>query len=339
MSGITLGKALEYFSSELGCGDGFDRDQLINIVVEAIEFLLLNGGGGILREWKVVVRNGRFTFPRDLETPVKYKFSRLPNAGFGSFHSPYVSYSSNGIQSCCDFYDWNHTFAVSANKVATTYHPPQCGLRLLATTREDLDVGKKLMAGGKLRGMDVAPMHNGYKTSGELLTIYKEDDNEKKYGAYKFDDITHVIKDLTCAYVMLSGLDDNGEFYFLSYYHPDETVPQYTEGELFACPSQYSGMFNGLDFRTCDFHMHILGRINPSTRYIRDEDVLPIPSFQMLKLLAKRARYDESGDFNEVGIMEQRIRVLIKTTVAYQQAPIRQLSVNIAGSGGSLTNL
>jgi len=339
MSGITLGNAIKCFSAELGCGTDQDRESLIDEITQSLEFLLFNGGGDILREWKVVVRNGRFTFPRDLETPVKYKFGRLANAGFGSFHSSYVSYSSAGVRSCCDYYDWEHIFAVSANRVATQYHPPKCGLRMIATTRECEDVGKKLMVSGKLRNMQVAPLHNGYKTAGELLTIYKEDDPNKKYGAYEFDEITSIVKDPTCAYVMLSGIDKAGQFYFLSHYHPDETAPQYREGEFFACPRPYSGFFGSKGLKECDFELSILGRVNPGIRYIRDEDILPITSTQMLKLLAKRARYDESGDFNEVGVMENRIRALIKKIVAYQQAPIRQLSVNLAGSGGSLTNL
>ena len=338
MPGITLGKAIEKFSRELGCSDDNDRDALIDTITQAIEHLMFNGGGDILREWKIVARNGRFTFPKDLETPVKYKLSRLPNAGFGSFHSPYLSYSSTGIKNCCGYYDWNsHQFAVSANKVATTFHPPRCGLRLIATTRDTRDVGKKIMVAGKLRGLEVAPWHNNIKTSGELLPIYLEDDPNKKYGAWKFDQITSVVKDLTCAYVMLSGIDDNGIFYFLSHYHPDEEVIQYTEGELFTCPSPFLNLFGNI--RECDFWIHILGRANPSTRYIRDEDILPIDSMEMLKLLAKRARYEENGDFNEVTFMEQRIKILIKKTVAYQQAPIRQLSVNLAGSGASLVNM
>lgn len=338
--GITLVKAIECFSRELGCGDDNDRENLIDEITQAIEYLMLNGGGDILREWKLVVKNGRFTFPKDLETPVKYKFSRLPNAGFGSFHSPYVSYSSTGIKTCCGYYDWEHQFAVSANKVATAFPPPKCGVRVFATTRDERDVGKKIEVGGKLRGLQVAPWHNNIKTSGEVLPIYLEDDKNKKYGAWKFDEITHVIKDLTCSYVMLSGLDDNNNFFFLSHYHPDEEIPQYTEGELFACPAHSVHLFSDVgSIRDCDFFIHILGRVNPTTRYIRDNDILPIYSMQMLKLLAKRARYDDTGDFNEVAIMEQRIRTLIRKTVAYQQAPIRQLSVNLAASGASLSNV
>ena len=90
--GITLEKAIRAFSRE--SGDIEDRDLLIDRIVGGVEFVLLNGGGKILREWRVVARNGLFTFPRDLETPVKYKYGRLPNLGFGTVQSPYFSYSS-----------------------------------------------------------------------------------------------------------------------------------------------------------------------------------------------------------------------------------------------------
>ena len=86
--------------------------------------------------------------------------------------------------------------------------------------------------------------------------------------------------------------------------------------------------------------LQILGKVNPSICYSREEDILPIESLQMLKLLAKRARYDDSGDFDDVATIEGRIRSLAKKTVAYQQAPNRNLSYTLGGSGGdTLTNL
>lgn len=339
MAGIILAKAIDYFAEELGCvaNDSDGRDYLIDKITEAIEYLLLNGGGDILKEWVVPVRNGKFTFPRDLETPVKYKLSRIPNLGYGTFSSAYLSYSSNGLQDCCDYYDWDPKFAIHANKVATAYQPPSCGSRILATTTDDRDVGKNIMVKGKQRRMDVAPTHNGFKTAGELLTIYKEDDNEKKYSAWALTEITEVVKDLTCSYVMLSGLDADDNQYFFSHYHPDETVPRYTQGEMFACPGPFASLFSGANFLGCDFLIHILGRVNPNTRYIRDEDVLPIDSHILLRLLARRTRYDDSGDFNEVANIEQRIAILIKKQVSYNQASLRQLSFNMEGSPGSLT--
>jgi len=340
MSGITLGKAIAVFQRELGCNSEDDRDAIIDKITEAIEFLMFNGGGDILREWQVVARNGRFTFPEDLDTPVKFKFSRLPNAGFGSFHSSYVSYSSAGIRNCCGYLDWSdRIFAVSANKVATEYYPPKCGVRIVATTRDPRDVGKHIQVGGKQRGKKLAPWHHNVKTSGEVLPIQLESDTDKKYGAWVFDDITHVVKDLTCSYVMLSGIDEQGNWFFLSHYHPDEEIPQYTEGEVFACPQPFASLFGNGDFKGCDFNVHILGRTSPSIRYIRNEDILPIQSLQMLSLLAKRARYDDTGDFDQVAIMEQRVKALTRKIYAYQQAPIKQISFNLAGSGASLTNL
>lgn len=329
-AGITLAKALQAFSRELGCGSSNDREALIDKIIESIEFLLFNGGGDILREWRVLVSNRRFTLPTDLDTPVKYKFGEAANSGFGTFHSSFLSYSSNGVRNCCDYYDWDGKFAISANKVATQFNPPLCGARLIATTTDYEDVGKKIMVAGKRKGMQVAPLHNGYKTSGELLTIQHIDDDHKMYSAWAVDEVTSVVKDETCSYVMLSGIDSSENFYHLSHYHPDETVPQYTEAQVFSCPSCYAN---------CDYYIHILGRVNPSIRYVRDEDILPIDSLQMLSLLAKRVRYDESGDFNEVGILEQRIKAAIKQTVAYQQASARQVSFNLRSGGATLTNM
>lgn len=340
MAGITLAKALSVFASELGCGDTNDRERLIDEVVNGIEWVLFNGGGSLLREWEVTVRNGRFTFPRDLETPIKFKFSKYADQGFGTINSPYYSYGSQGISNCCGYSDWETHLSVRANKVATQFYLPAtaCGLRLVATTRNDLDAGKKLVVGGKQRGFPITGIHNGFKTSGELLTIYMEDDSDKNYSSYEFDEVTSVVKELTCDYVMLSGVDSDGTFYHIGHYHPDEEVASYVEGEVFGC-SCWNSFNLGAYVVSCDYTLHILGRVNPSVRYIRDEDILPLESFEMLKLLAKRARYDESGDFQESNMMEQRLKVLIKRQVAYQQKANRQLSVNLAASGLTLSNL
>lgn len=331
--GITLAKAISVFEGELGCGNS--REFLIDIIQTSIEYMLFSGGGEILREWQVPVRNGVFTFPRDLETPVKYRCGRTASQGYGTFNSAYYQYSSQSIQNCCDYGDFDSLrLNIRPNKTPTQFQPPKKGVRVLATTRECKDVGKKIMVGGNRCKNPILPLHNGYKTSGELLTIYAEDDNNKKYSAYIFDEITSVVKDETCGYVMLSGLETNyNEFYFLSHYTPDETSPMYTQGALHYCVC--GGNCSG----GCDFNLHILGRISPSILYIRDEDILPISSFEILRLLAKRARFDESSNFNEVANIEARIEKIIRKQVAYQQASTRQFSFSLAGSGATLSNI
>jgi len=328
--GITLAKAIAKFSRELGCSDEDNRESLIDEITSATEFLMLNGGGDILREWVVPVRNGRSTLPRDLNTPIKYKWGRLANSGFGTFASPYLNYSSQGIQNCCGL-DWKTTFNIRANKTPVQYQPPCCGVRVVATTRDKRDVGKSIFVAGKKNGMPIAATHNGYKTGGELLTVYAENDKNKRYSAFWFDEITSVVRDETCSYTMLSGLDCNRVFHHLAFYHPDETVPQYTEIEMVNCPVCRDPGYESA--------IHILGRVEPSIRFLRNEDILPIQTQDMLNLLAKRARYDSSGDYDVVAAMEQRIRNLIKRTVSYQQSANRQLSVNLAASGYTLSNV
>lgn len=334
MAGITLAKAIRVFNRELDCGA--DREELIDQITKAIEFLLLHGGGEILREWKVIARDGRFTLPRDLGTPVKYKFCRLPNAGFGSFNSPYYSYSSNALKKCCDYKGWDVNFEVKANEVATQYPVPSCGARIVITTKNEEDVGKQVMVGGKYRGNPIAGMHNGYKTSGELLPIQHEDAPEKVFSSYVFDEITHITKDETCGWVKLSGLstdtscaNSDNEWYHLGYMHPDEETACYREVEMFSCPQT-----------CCDVEISILGRIDPTIRYIRDEDILPISSTLMLDYLAKRARYEESGDLAEVASYEQRIMALIRKRVVYQQPPVKRLSFSAKSAGShNLTDI
>jgi hypothetical protein len=326
---ITVAEAITKFAHELGCGEDDDREKIISAITEAQEFLQLNGGGDILREWVVPVKFGKSILPRDLETPVKFKWGQTANSGFGIFQSPYLNYSSQGVKNCCGL-EWKAEFNSHANHAVVQYQPPKCGVRLVATTRDKKDVGKAIFVSGKRHGMEIAAMHNGFKTGGEYLKVYLEDDPHKKYSANIFDEITGVVRDATCSYSMLSGIDFNNVFHYLSFYHPDETNPRYSQIEFYNCPSCHVG------YELC---VHILGRSNPSIRYTRDEDIVPIESYEMLKLLAKRARYDDSGDYEKVAAMETRIRVMIKKIVAYQQAPGRQLSVNLKASGNSLGNL
>ena len=152
--GITLAKALECFARELGCGDSRDREALLDEVRSSVEFLMFNGGGDILRQWQVVARQGRFTLPRDLITPVKFKYCDVPDFGYGTFNSAYFSFGSHAVKDCCNFYEWGHHFEIAANKVATQHKPPSQGVRLLATTRLESDVGKKIMVNGRRKLQD-----------------------------------------------------------------------------------------------------------------------------------------------------------------------------------------
>lgn len=328
---ITVAEAIDKFSRELTCGDSEDsRSNIITAITEAQEFLQMNGGGDILREWIVPVRFGRSTLPRDLQTPVKFKWGQTANSGFGIVNSPYLNYSSQGVQDCCGV-EWEGRFNIHANHAVVQFQPPKCGVRIVATTRDPRDVGKAIFVGGNRGGMPIAPTHNNFKTGGEFLKVYLESDPNKKYSSYIFDEITSVVRDETCSYTLLSGIDMSNQFHFLSHYHPDETTPRYTQLEFLNCPACLNP-----GFELC---VHILGRSNPSIRYLRDEDILPIDSYEVLKLLAKRARYEETADYDKVAAMETRIRIAIKKIVAYQQAPGRQLSVNLKASGHSLGNV
>lgn len=328
---ITLADAIKKFSQELGCtvqeGDEDARSDIIDKITEAIEHLLTNGGGKILREWIVPVQGRRATLPRDLELPVKWKVGCIANSGFGSFHSPYLSYSSSGILNCEGYSDWSPRMMVAPNKTPIQYGIPVCGCRVVATTKEQCDVGKRLMVNGRQNGRDIAALHNGVKTAGELITIYHEDDPDKKYSAWSFHEITSVLKDETLAYVMLTGISKTGQMYHLGYYHPDEQKPEYTQIDCYGTP-----IFG-------HSALHILGRVDPSIRYLRDEDVLPISSMEHLAFLAKRARFDQTSSFADVVTMEQRLKNSIRLFIAYQQPPVSSLSISPRSSGATLSNI
>lgn len=324
---ITLEKAIDVFKQEVG-HDG-TRSELVDAVAEGIEFVLLNGGGELLREWEIIVRDGRFTFPRDLETPIKYKFSRFPSTGFGTFVSPFFSYSSNALQIPDDYLPWQPHIEKKINRVFTQYDPPSCGVRLVFTTKDNKDIGKKVIVNGSYKGKEIVGIHNGVKTSGEVLTVYSEQ-CEKKYSSFVFDRITGVVRDETCSWTMLSGLDcrDSKTFYFLSHYHPNDITPSYRQGEVVS--PQQSGH---------EFSIKIIGKVNPSIRYTQDEEILPITSLQILKLLAKRLKSEDAGDLEKVAVMEQRIKNVIRKHLNYQQPPARGFGFGLAGSAASSGNV
>lgn len=323
---ITLARAIKAFKAQLphdAC-----REDVLDAIQESLEWMLLSGGGKILREWEVIARNGVFTLPRDLETPVKYKFSQLAVDGSGIFNSSYYSYSSRSIQNIEGYLDWN--FQVNANPVATQFFPPKCGCRILATTTNKKDVGKKIEVTGSLNGFEHAPIHFGKKTAGEVLTIYHQKDPHKKYSARVFDDISAVFKDKTDEYVMLSGIDSKKKQYFFSYYHPDEEIISYRQ--VSAIPSVPC-------VSNCDTKIHILGRIVPTIRYTRDKDVLPITSITMLKYLAEKFKHQEASNFNEVAAMNAQIIDIIKKERKYQRPPGRAMSIRLKGSGCTYSNM
>lgn len=338
MANITLARAIKVFTSELGCSGTNARENLIEEITIAIEWMMHSGGGNILREWRIPVRRGRFTLPRDLETPIKFKFGRNASAGFGMFSSPYHSYGSNSIQDCSGYYDWGSSIEVKANTVPTQNCLQSSCVQVIATTRNDRDVGKKIVVGGKQNGMAIVPLHNNIKTSGEVLTVYKEDDVDKLYSSFKFDEITSVVKDNTCDYITLTSIDDDGNIQHLAHYHPDDTVPSFTECEMVNC-SCWGHFGLGQYHQHGDYMLHILGRVNPSIEYIRDEDILPISSFNILKMLAKRARQGDQGEIQMEVSYEARIEKAIRKQVSYQQPADRKMSVGLSGSGATLSNL
>lgn len=322
---ITLARAIKAFEAQLP--HDASREDVLDAIQESLEWMLLSGGGKILREWEVIARNGVFTLPRDLETPVKYKFSPLAVDGSGIFHSSYYSYSSSSIQNTQGYIDW--TFEVKANAVASQFFPPKCGCRILATTTNPCDVGKKIEVTGDLNGFEHAPIHFGKKTAGEVLTIYAQDDPKKKYSARTFDNITSVFKDKTNEYVMLSGIDKHKKQYFFSYYHPDEEIISYRQVSCTA----------NMCVPNCDSKIFILGRVVPTIRYSRDQDVLPITSLTMLSYLAEKFKHQEASNFNEVAALNAQIIDIIKKERKYQRPPGRGVAINLKGSGCSYSNM
>lgn len=320
---ITLAKAYEVFIRESGCNEN-DIETLRDRVQSALEFMAYNGGGDILREWTLNIREGRVTLPRDLATPLKYKFGRRPNGGHGAFYTPYQSYSSSGISNCCDmgsYQDWSGYIESKANKVYTQHKVPKCGAYLLARTCNEEDVGKTIMVDGMQQGMPITPTKNNYKLSGQILKVYHVDDPEGTRGDYWVDDITGVhLDEGFCDWVTLSAEDRRtGEMHFLSHYHPDEKNPCYKEVEIFGCPPN-----------CCDMEVSILGRMALNMRPIRHEENLPIRSIEMLEFLAMRAKYKAIPDLNQMIAFENVIRGLIIKEESYVREPMRALDTKVS---------
>lgn len=335
--GITLAEAIDNFTGELGCFGTEDsgRKEVLREINEAIEYLMLSGGGKIWREWRVPVKEGRFTLPRDLVTPLKFKFSRLPHFGFGTFTTAYFSYSSNALLDGATANSLNQFKAfveVRSNRVATQFRPPEGGLRLIATTKNQRDVGKCLQVAGKQRGFDIVPNKDGKKYTHEPLKIQLETTcaDDRCYSRYTYEEITSIIKDETLDWVMLSGVDSNGNQYFLSHYHPDEEIPMYRECDLFGWPAFSSSE---------DVCMHIYGRIDPNMYYKNDSDILPISSRAMLTLLSKRAKYINTGDFKQLKAVLDQLQILIRREVLYFEPPEKNVNIDPKTSGAGIISV
>lgn len=323
--GITLEKALEYFSNSLSAGGDCDRNELLlDKINSSIEYLLLEGGGDILREWVVLARDGSFTLPRDLGTPVKYRYGLTANSGYGVFNSAYHSYGSQGVRNVSGYQDWDRTFVINPSFSPVEFQP-RGESRVVAITNNPRDIGKKIIVSGELRGKPTVPTHMGRKTGGEVLQIYGSDDPHKKYSSWKLEKITGIVKDKTESYVTLVALDDNGDWSFLSHIHPDDTSPLHRTVTCYNSAPYLSNV---------EYYIHILGRVDQTIRYTRKEDILPIQSIHMLELLATRAKYDDMGNYKELQIIEARLASLIRKTLVYQQATGKQMSFTLGGTGG-----
>jgi hypothetical protein len=336
MSAITLAKAKEVFARTATV----DNSLLLDKISEAIEFLLINGGGDILHEWDIKCKEGRVTLPTDLGTPIKYKFGRDANLGYGTFNTPYFSYGSNSYRDSDGYFFWDMNIEQKSNRVFTQFRPPVCGVRILATVKKlpyyDICPNTnqihrpQIQVNGKYRGFDIATQHFGNPTAGEVLNIYEESDNKKKYSSFYFDEITGIFKDYTFdQWVTLSGIDKEGKVYFLSHYHPDDTNPSYKEIEIFSSTGA----------ECCEFTLHVVGRINPNIKYTRDEQVLPIWSLTLLNLLAKRCNYLESGEFKLLSTVEDLIKVHISKSNPYKESPKRNMSFNLKSTRGGYSTI
>ena len=283
-----------------------------------------------------------------METPLKFKFSERPNSGFGTFFTPYYTYSSQAVKEHSSYRKWDLAMSSLPGFAFTQYEPPSCGGCIIATTTAEEDFGKEIAVSGSYKGMKIAPKerviadHDGElevvwcdKTDGEILQVQMEEECSNPenishhLSSYTYDKIDGIyLKGNFCDYVTLHAYDDEGKSHFLGHLHPDDKCPKFRRATLTSHPHICS--------EVC---IHILGRISPYTEYKRGTDVLPISSLNMLKLLARRAGYNEKGDINEAAAMKQEIKDLIRLEVAYQQEPNRHLSMGLGASGGTIRNL
>lgn len=329
MESITFEQAKAVFKKEGMCEDGD-----YSLITDAIEYVLTSGGGNIQREWEVVCRYGRFTLPPDLCTPVKYKLGNILNSGFGSIHSSYFSYGSNSIESrvLSSYNDWGINIELKPQTVPTKYRLPACGLRLLMTSKNACDIGQNVIISGSRNGFEIISTHFNKTINGEVLTIYHEDDDNKKYSAYVFDNVTAVAKDKSVDWMMLSGISTvSNEPYFLSHYHPDETRPVYREAQLYL--GHRSHVYNQ------DFLVSIIGKIKTGFSFTRDEEILPIDSTVLLADLAKRAYYHSTNQFDSLERIEKRIDAYIQRYIVYKTPYKEAMTMDIKSAKRRGTNV
>lgn len=277
---ITYGEAKKILAQYEGRGGSCPGSDGVDLFVrEVLQYILISGEYGNLRQFSFVAFKGCFTIPFELEIPLKV----LIDGCVGSVWDKWFDYKqTKDLGLGCIPAD--KAMVEEANYYPTVYDIP-CGGSRIATlgTCDEAPDAHIIIQGVDTTGHEVYSYHKGEQQVGEYLSVVK---GQVKYSETTFGRIDHVLKTKTKGYVQLLWFNPTSKKKgFLADYSPVEEKPAYRR---FRINSPNCGEF---------MKVTILGRIRLKESYL-DNDFIPFENLYTLHLAAQaiNANYNNNAD-------------------------------------------
>lgn len=272
---ITFGQAKESVAQFAGRGGKCaDDPTVVPFLREVLDYMLISGQYGGLRNFTFNAVKGVFTAPYELETILKVKINRSIASSWDKWFS-WQGY--NDLAECIP----NNAVFEETNYSPLVYDVPAGGAHIgtlgLCEEAEDAHI---IVKGFDLTGRQVITMHNGDQIVGEYLSICK---GQIKYTTVQFGRITEVFKTKTNGYVQLLWVNPtNQERGFLADYSPFEELPKYRRFKLNTTCAPCA-------------EVAVIGKIRLKEHYA-DNDLIPFDNRYALSLAAQSVNSNYNKD-------------------------------------------
>lgn len=318
---ITFGEAKNLLAQFAGRGGKCSNAKEVNLFVkQVLQYLLYSGTYGNLRKFCFNAREGCFTAPFELETPLKIKIE----GNVGTVWSKWMEFYNYGeLDGCVPASD---ALYEEPNLYPTVYELPSGGARVGALATACEDEGAYLIVQGlDPSGREVITNHEGTQVVGEYLRLRK---GILRYTQVQFGKITAIEKSKTNGYVQLFWVNSDASFRgFLADYSPLEEKPMYRR---FRITSANCG---------CSVKVSVLARIRLKENYA-DNDILPFDNVYALSIAGQAVQAQFNNDAATAQAKDQMMQDLIARESEYKRAGSGQpVDIFYPLSGGSITNI
>lgn len=319
---ITFGEARQLISKWAGAGgkSAAPTPETNLFVKEVLQYMLISGQYGTLKNFTFQACRGIFTVPYELEVPLKVKMGNEVGSAWDKWFDWY-GYGEYGEGECLNA---NATIE-DPNYYPMVYDLPKGGSHVgaVAVCEEDCDAHLYVM-GQDLTGRDVYTTHKGETILGEYISIKK---NIFNYSTVKYGKVTEIKKTKTNGYVQLNWYNPvTTERGFLSDYAPNEEKPQYRRFKILTrCPEHV--------------RVSVLGKIRLKENYA-DNEFIPFDNLHLLSLAAQSIYYSNNTDAQNAQAAEARRDKVIEQENESKK-PNNGVPIEVFGgtSGGSIPNI